>query len=47
MEGVGHFKGQFRYSLNEVNITTLGFVYICDFSRLLQLFCDKMGIEPN
>ena len=22
-------------------------VYTCDFSSLLRLFCDKMGVEPN
>ena len=26
---------------------TLGPVYTCDFSSLLRLFCDKMGVEPN
>ena len=33
--------------LRKTNGMAIGPIYTCDFSSLLLLFCDKMGIKPN
>ena len=40
-------KLEYRSWQDEVHLALLGPVYTCDFSSLLRLFYDKMGVEPN